>query len=224
MAPITTYTWNFGDGSPGLTTTSAKPTHIYDKAGTYTVTLTVGDATGAANRSTQSLAVKVTGSTLVPSISGFAPPTGITGSSVTINGSNLASVSKVAFNGLAATISSDSATQIKAVVPNGASTGRINVTTAGGAATSSSSFAVTLSVTGFTPTTGAAGTLVTITGVGFNSSSTVKFNGTAATTVSHVSSTKLTAVVPAGATTGAITVTNSAAPAGTARSASSYSV
>ena len=223
-APITAYTWNFGDGSPALRTTSAKPTHIYDKAGTYIVTLTVADATGAANRSTQSLSVKVTGSTLVPSISGFSPASGITGSTVTITGSNLASASKVAVNGLAATISLDTATQIKAIVPNGASTGPISVTTAGGTGTSSSSFAATLSVTGFSPTSGGGGTLVTITGVGFNSSSTVKFNGTAAATVNHVSSTKLTAAVPAGATTGPITVTNTAAPTGTVRSASSYTV
>jgi PKD repeat protein len=223
-APITAYTWNFGDGSPALTTTSAKPTHVYDKAGTYTVTLTVADSTGAANRSTRSLAVKVTGSTLVPSISGFSPSSGITGSTVTINGSNLASASKVTFNGLAATISSDAATQIKAVVPNGASTGPIKVTTAGATATSSASFTVTLSVTGFSPTSGAAGTLVTINGVGFNSGSAVKFNGATATAVNHMSSTKLTAVVPTGATTGPITVTNATAPTGTVRSANSYTV
>jgi PKD repeat protein len=142
-APIASYTWNFGDGSPALTTTSAKPTHIYDKASTYTVRLTVADATGSANRSTQSLPVKVTGSTRVPSIAGFSPSSGATGSAVTISGSNLASASTVTFNGLTATISSDSATQIKAVVPNGASTGAISVTTSGGKATSSSSFRVT---------------------------------------------------------------------------------
>jgi hypothetical protein len=65
---------------------------------------------------------------------------------------------------------------------------------------------------------------VTINGRGFNSSSAVKFNGTTATTVTHVSATRLKATVPAGATTGPITVTNTAAPVGTVRSAINYTV
>ena len=39
-----TYAWNFGDGSP--TVGGATPTHEYKSWGTYTVTLTVSDATG----------------------------------------------------------------------------------------------------------------------------------------------------------------------------------
>lgn len=38
--PIAAYTWNFGDGQTG---TGVAPTHVYDAAGTYTVTLTVRD-------------------------------------------------------------------------------------------------------------------------------------------------------------------------------------
>ena len=37
---ITTYTWNFGDGSTG---TGVNPTHVYASANTYSVTLTVTD-------------------------------------------------------------------------------------------------------------------------------------------------------------------------------------
>jgi uncharacterized protein (TIGR03437 family) len=65
---------------------------------------------------------------------------------------------------------------------------------------------------------------VTINGVGFNSGSTVKFNGVAASGVMHVSSTQLQATVPSGATTGAITVKNATAPAGTVRSANKFVV
>ncbi len=40
-----TYVWNFGDGTTGA---GASPTHTYDRAGSYTATLSVGDpATGA---------------------------------------------------------------------------------------------------------------------------------------------------------------------------------
>jgi Concanavalin A-like lectin/glucanases superfamily/IPT/TIG domain len=59
------------------------------------------------------------------------------------------------------------------------------------------------------PTTGGAGTLVTITGSNFSTtaaSNQIKFNGTEATTAS-ATATQLTATVPQGASTGKITVT-----------------
>lgn len=63
-------------------------------------------------------------------------------------------------------------------------------------------------LTGFSPTSATAGTSVTITGTNFSTtaaSNTVKFNGTAAT-VSAATATSLTVSVPAGASTGKITV------------------
>jgi len=42
---ISTYSWNFGDGTPVVTGASPTPTHVYASAGTgYTVTLTVTDS------------------------------------------------------------------------------------------------------------------------------------------------------------------------------------
>ena len=76
-------------------------------------------------------------------------------------------------------------------------------------------------VTGITPTTGAAGATVTITGTNFNSTpanNTVKFGGVLAT-VTAATSTALTVTVPAGTTTGSVTV---ATTGGTATSASSF--
>jgi YD repeat-containing protein len=72
----------------------------------------------------------------------------------------------------------------------------------------------TVSVIAFTPASGVVGTTVTISGAGFRataSQNTVTFNGTAATVVS-ASATTLTATVPAGASTGPITVTTPMAP------------
>lgn len=69
-----------------------------------------------------------------------------------------------------------------------------------------------ISVAGFSPSAGAPGTQVTITGTGFNTtpaSNTVKFNGQTAT-VSSATSSKLVASVPSGATSGPISVTNGA--------------
>jgi len=63
-------------------------------------------------------------------------------------------------------------------------------------------------ITNFTPINGPVGTTVTITGTGFTGAIGVAFNGTPATTVTVVSATSVTAVVPTGATTGTITVSN----------------
>src|SRR6187200_879736 len=63
----------------------------------------------------------------------------------------------------------------------------------------------------FLPTTGPIGTSVTITGTGFADSSVaneVAFNGTAAPSFSVDSDTQITAIVPTGATTGPVTVTD----------------
>src|SRR5919201_1882848 len=80
-----------------------------------------------------------------------------------------------------------------------------------------------VSVLGFSPKTGPAGTSVTIYGTGFSatpSQNTVKFNGTVGTVVSSTA-TKIVATVPSGATSGTISVT---APGGTGTSTGSYTV
>lgn len=42
--PPYTYKWDFGDGSPAAT--DANPTHVYQKEGEFTATLTVSDSKG----------------------------------------------------------------------------------------------------------------------------------------------------------------------------------
>jgi len=78
-------------------------------------------------------------------------------------------------------------------------------------------------VTEFTPDRGPVGTTVTIAGANFGATpgaNTVRFNGTVAT-VSSASAIQLVATVPAGATTGAISVQTTA---GTDTSAQSFTV
>ena len=157
-----------------------------------------------------------------PAVSSFTPSSGITGSSVTINGTNFVPGATVKFGTRpSSTVTFVSPTRVTAVVPNAATAGRIAVTTAAGTGTSAATFTPTFSLTSFSPASGPTGTVVTIHGAGFNSSSTVRFNGHAASTT-HVSATQLKATVPSTATTGPITVTNTAAPTGTISSATNY--
>jgi hypothetical protein len=79
---------------------------------------------------------------------------------------------------------------------------------------------VTALITGFSPPKGPVGTQVIISGSGFTGATAVKFNGTSATFTVN-SDTQITATVPAGATTGPITVTG---PGGTATSTTNFTV
>jgi hypothetical protein len=160
----------------------------------------------------------------VPTINGFTPASGITGSALTIEGTALAGVSEVKIGMLAASFSVVSPTQLEAIVPNGAKAGKVAVHALGGSASTKAKFTPTLSVTAFSPKQGAAGKAVTVKGVGFSPGASVSFDGVPAGSVSFVSSSKLKATVPAGAGTGTITVTNASPPVGTVSSAGSFVV
>ncbi len=99
-------------------------------SGPITVTTPGGSVTSSTRFSVQ------------PAITGFTPASGPTGTVVTVTGTGLGNVSAVKFNGTAATISSNSATQIVTTVPAGATTGPISVTGPDGDASSAGSFAV----------------------------------------------------------------------------------
>ncbi len=79
-------------------------------------------------------------------ITSFNPTSGLAGSSVTIYGSNFSATvagNTVAFNGVTATVTSASATQVVATVPASATTGLISVATSNGTAYSTNAFTVT---------------------------------------------------------------------------------
>ena len=78
------------------------------------------------------------------SISSFTPGSGPVGTTVVITGVAFTGTTVVAFNGIVATtFNVDSDTQITVVVPAGATTGKIKVTTGGGSVSSSTTFTVT---------------------------------------------------------------------------------
>ncbi|MGH2576233.1 MAG: IPT/TIG domain-containing protein, partial [Actinomycetota bacterium] len=87
-----------------------------------------------------------------PTINSFSPSSGPVGTSVTINGTNLTGATWVKFNGVMATITSNTATQIVTEVPTGATTGPITAKTPSGNATSATNFTVTTTTTTAAPT------------------------------------------------------------------------
>lgn len=110
--------------------------------------------------------------------------------------------------------------QITANVPLDAIAGKITVTTPSGTGSSGTSFKVKPTISGFTPASGPVGTTVTIMGTGFAGATAVKFHGAAAS-FTIVSSSQISATVPAAATTGAISVSTEG---GTARSGTRFKV
>jgi len=162
---------------------------------------------------------------VAPTIASFTPTSGPDGSCVvTITGTNFDNpvVTDVEFNNTnAANFTVVSATQIRAEVAAGTTTGKIDVDN-GIVATSTADFTIASpgtcapTITSFAPTCGPVGTSVSITGTNLldasNSAGAVTFNTTAALAASVVSATQITASVPSGATTGKVKVDTGVAP------------
>jgi hypothetical protein len=92
-------------------------------------------------------------------------------------------------------------TFILATVPAGALTGSVTVTTGTSTLTSNQTFKVKPTLKTFSPASGLVGTVVTITGAGLKQAPKGTFNGTSAS-FTVKSDTQITAMVPAGSTTG----------------------
>jgi RHS repeat-associated protein len=213
-ASVTITGANFGT-SQGTSTvkfngTTATPTSW--SATSIAVPVPTGATTGNVVVHASGVDSNGSGFTVLPNITSLSPTSGAVSVSVTITGTTFGSTqgsSSVKFNGTTATPTSWSGTSIAVPVPTGATTGNV-VVHAGGVDSNGSSFTVlpTPSITSLSPTSGAVSVSVTIAGSNFGStqgSSTVKFNGTAATPTSW-SDTSIAVPVPSGATTGNVVV------------------
>ncbi len=140
---------------------------------------------------------------VTPYISAMAPPSGVSGTVVTLTGTGFGATrgtSYVSFGSVKATsYTSWSDTQIKVKVPSAAA-GSVNLSvTTGGGKSNLVPFKVIPRITRITPTSGAVGTVVTITGTGFGATrgtSYVKFGATKATAYTAWSNTQIKVRVP----------------------------
>lgn len=146
-------------------------------------------------------------------IEDFTPRKGQIGTIVVITGSNFstkAGGNKVTFNGIEATISSESATSITTMVPPKATPGKIIVVADGKEATSVTDFFVILPpvISSFTPAKGPQRTVVTILGSNFNliAANNHVSIGVVPLLVSEPTTTSLKATIPAEAMTGKIAI------------------
>jgi len=147
-----------------------------------------------------------------PTITSLSPTAGAVGASVTITGTNFGAMqgtSTVKFNLTTGAPTTWSDTSIVVNVPTGTTTGNV-VVKVGFTSSNGVSFTVlpTPSISSLSPTSGAAGTPVTITGTNFGSTQgtgTVAFNGTPAT-VMVWGAASIAVTVPSGATTGNVIV------------------
>jgi hypothetical protein len=159
--------------------------------------------------------------TVTPVISGFSPGNAPAGGIVTVTGSGFVGADFVTFAGgtgnVAGAASAVTPTSLTVIVPDGVGSGPITVhTSAGGVSVyslaSGANFNPSASLTSFSPAGGVPGTTgIVLSGFGFTGVTAVSFNGTAATNYTVNNADQITVDVPAGATTGFITVERSAA-------------
>ena|SRR5579859_6453262 len=146
---------------------------------------------------------------------------GRVGKTVGILGQGFTGATTVSFNGTPATFNISSDTYLTAVVPNGATTGPVMVTTTTGSLKSNRKFLVIPTIASFAPLSGPVGTSVVITGTSFTGATVVSFGGVPATSFSVDSDSQITATVPTGAVTGKIQIKT---PGGVATSQDSFTV
>ncbi|UOQ98716.1 FG-GAP-like repeat-containing protein [Hymenobacter sp. 5317J-9] len=158
---------------------------------------------------------------LQPTIAGFTPTNGPVGTVITITGTSLGSVTTVTIGGVSVPFTIVSATQITITTTPATATGPVVVSGLSGVATGATFTVPVPAISSFTPASGAVQRVVTVAGQYFGGTTAVRFNGTLAPGFAVQGGTQLTVPVPAGATSGAISITT---PSGTATSPTAFVV
>jgi len=118
-----TWLWDFGDGGAS---NLQNPSHEYNAAGTYTVSLTVSNSNGS-DTETKTGYITVQACSIPPAIYIIYPLSGIAGNSVTIYGTNFQSPLSVYFNGAQAAVIYSNYNRIMTTVPQNATSGPLCV-------------------------------------------------------------------------------------------------
>lgn len=131
-----------GGVSAAVTVTSGTKLNFIVPAGATSGTVQI---TGPGGSGTSAASFTVTAPTPpLPTIGSFSPASGLVGSTVTVSGSNFTGATSARIGTSASTaVTVISATSLRFVVPTGATSGTVTVTTPGGTATSTGSFTVT---------------------------------------------------------------------------------
>lgn len=136
---VTSVSFN-GTQATSITGQSAGQLVVQVPAGATTGKIVLSTATGDATTATN---FTVLAAAPDLAVSSFSPPAGAAGTEVTVSGSGFTGVTGVLFNGTpASSFTVDSLTSLRAIVPQGASTGKITVTTAAKQAQSTDGFTV----------------------------------------------------------------------------------
>jgi len=198
-----------------------------DEGGIYPLVPLVQDTNGLFYGITNESAPNAQGGSIFSLSVGLAPfvktlpAAAPTGTTISILGTDLTGATSVTFNGIPAAFTVASPSLITAIIPAGATSGNIEVTTPGATLLSNAPFRVLPVIRSFSPSSGAVGTGVIIAGNSFTGTTSVSFGSVNASDFTVNSDTRITATVPAGASTGRIYVTT---PGGPAASASSFTV
>ena len=118
--------YSFSPGAPGS----------YTDVSSFTISETASQSDG------EDFSVSLAGTGAGTTITSFTPTKGDPLDTVVITGSGFSGATTVAFNGMNATFTVDSNTQITATVPAGATTGPISVTVSGNTVASGTNFVV----------------------------------------------------------------------------------
>ena len=198
------YLWSTGETSQAIVVPPST-------SSTYSVTVTNAFAC-AGNASTSITVINA------PTIGSIAPLSGTIGAVITVTGTNFTGATQVKLNGVnCPTFTVVSATQISVTMPFGGAILNGSVTTQCGTANISTGVPA---LTSFSPSSGAPGSLITITGNNLTGASSVTVGGTEQLILSN-STNSVTIFLMPGTPTGQIAVTTST---GVATSSGNFTV